>query len=248
MYCSKCGTQIPEGANNCPNCGASISGSFEKMGKIVNDVADKIDSEADRVMGNVENAFNSDSNQHGIKLLKTDRSLLIFLLLNFITCGIYNFFFIHSIANDVNAACKNDSEKTPGAGIFILLWLAGIALGGICAVLSNIDVQRTVMETQNGNIYYIVNTYTRTALPSMIISIITGIYPLYWRFKLANKLQRNGGEYGLLIPENGSSVLIWDVIGIACCCFCSWYALYIVIKNSNAICLAYNNKYVLKHS
>ena len=24
MFCSNCGTEVPEGANNCPNCGAPI--------------------------------------------------------------------------------------------------------------------------------------------------------------------------------------------------------------------------------
>ena len=245
MYCMNCGSPIPEGANHCPKCGASVGNGFDKMGKFVNDVADKIDSEADRVMGSVDNAFNQGSNQNGIRLLKTDRSLLIFLLLNFITCGIYTFFFIHSIANDVNEACRNDSEKTPGAGIFILLWFIGIILGSFIGLFNQVDVQRTIYEAQGGNVAYIVSTYSRSAIPALIVSIITGIYPLYWRYKLGNKLQRNGERYGLFIPENGSSVLIWDLIGIICCCFCSWYALYIVIKNSNAVCMAYNNRYVL---
>lgn len=249
MYCAKCGRPLPEGAEHCPNCGTSVANDFEKMGKFVNDVADKIDSEADRVMENVDNAFSQGSNQGGVKLLRTDRSLLAFLVLNFLTCGIYTFFFVHSLANDVNEACKNDGEKTPGAGIFILLWAIGAIVGGVAVGLSNFDIQRTITQVQSGNASNIVTTvytYSRSALPSLIVSIITGIYPLYWRYKLGDKLQRNGSQYGLNIPENGSSVLIWDLIGIVCCCFCSWYALYIVIKNSNAICMAYNHKYVLK--
>lgn len=55
--------------------------------------------------------------------LKTDRSLIILILLNLVTCGIYNLFFIHQWAKDVNVACAGDNENTPGLLPFILLSL-----------------------------------------------------------------------------------------------------------------------------
>ena len=52
---------------------------------------------------------------------KTDRSIWIYILLSFVTCGIYPYFFIHSLANDVNDLCEGDGESTSGILAFILL-------------------------------------------------------------------------------------------------------------------------------
>lgn len=54
-------------------------------------------------------------------MVKTDRSLLIFILLNIVTCGIYSLFFIHSLAKDVNIVCAGDGRKTQGLLMLILL-------------------------------------------------------------------------------------------------------------------------------
>ena len=54
-------------------------------------------------------------------MVKTDRSLLIFILLNIVTCGIYGLFFIHSLAKDVNIVCYGDGKKTQGLLVLILL-------------------------------------------------------------------------------------------------------------------------------
>ena len=54
-------------------------------------------------------------------LLKTDRSLVVFILLNIVTCGIYGLWFIHALARDVNIACEGDGKKTSGLLAFILL-------------------------------------------------------------------------------------------------------------------------------
>ena len=54
-------------------------------------------------------------------LLKTDRSLVVYILLGIVTCGIYNLWFIHSLARDVNIACEGDGKKTSGLLAFILL-------------------------------------------------------------------------------------------------------------------------------
>lgn len=53
--------------------------------------------------------------------LKTNRGLLKYILLNFITCGIYNYFLIHNLARDTNEICQGDGRKTGGLLAFILL-------------------------------------------------------------------------------------------------------------------------------
>ena len=248
MYCQHCGNEINEGMDFCPNCGASVKNSFEKMGQAIDSVSNKVDEEFNRAIDSVGNTFNTNENQNqsGHRFLRTDRSLLIFILLNIVTCGIYNFFFIHSLAKDVNEACKNDSENTPGVGMFIVVWLIGIVLGNILGIFSLLRVSTITEMVRYGEYGRLITTYSTSIVPFTLVNIITGIYPLYWRYKLGNKLQRNGQQYGIMINENGSTVLIWDILGIVCCCLGSLYALYILIKNANAICSAYNNRYVLK--
>ena len=53
--------------------------------------------------------------------LKTDRGLLGYILLSILTCGIYSYYFIYSVAKDVNIACEGDGSKTGGLVKFILL-------------------------------------------------------------------------------------------------------------------------------
>ena len=246
MYCKNCGAELPADAQFCQRCGTRQNGSaFEKVESFVDNVASKADEQTDNVINSVEQTFNPNQNKGGIRVLKTDRSIIVYILLSIITCGIYDFFFVHSLAKDVNEACASDGEKTPGAGIFILMWLIAWAVAfatGLASTASYVAVSNAM---RSGNYGMVIVNSSAMLVPYVIVSIIRGIYPLYWRYKLGNKLQRNGNEYGLMINENGSTVLLWDIIGIVCCCIGSWYALYILIKNSNSICTAYNNKYVL---
>lgn len=55
--------------------------------------------------------------------LTTDRSLLKYILLTIVTCGIYSWFFLHSMAHDTNIACEGDGKTTGGLVKFILLTL-----------------------------------------------------------------------------------------------------------------------------
>lgn len=61
--------------------------------------------------------------QGPIMPLRTDRNLLLVVLLTFVTCGIYGYVFIYQLAKDVNTACYGDGEDTPGLLAFILLSL-----------------------------------------------------------------------------------------------------------------------------
>ncbi|MCR5403763.1 MAG: DUF4234 domain-containing protein [Butyrivibrio sp.] len=60
-------------------------------------------------------------NQGPFMPLRTDRSLLMFVLLSIVTCGIYYYIFIYQLAQDVNTACSGDGDDTPGLLIFLLL-------------------------------------------------------------------------------------------------------------------------------
>lgn len=125
--------------------------------------------------------------------IPTNRSLIAYILLSIITCGIYSYYFIYSIARDVNTMCREDGEKTGGLLAFILL------------------------------------------------SFVTcGFYGLYWEYKLGNRLAANAPRYGLTFQENGTSVLLWYLVGILLCGIGPWVAMHILIKNTNALAAAYN--------
>ena len=53
--------------------------------------------------------------------MKADRSLVMYILLSLITCGIYSLYFIYSIAKDMNVICQDDGKNTTGLLMFILL-------------------------------------------------------------------------------------------------------------------------------
>ena len=52
--------------------------------------------------------------------LKDDRSLLLYLVLSAITCGIYGYYFIYHLAKDINTACEGDGDlPVGGLGAYI---------------------------------------------------------------------------------------------------------------------------------
>ena len=53
--------------------------------------------------------------------VKEDRSLVMYILLSIVTCGIYSYYFLYSMAQDANVVCANDGKKTAGLVAFILL-------------------------------------------------------------------------------------------------------------------------------
>ncbi len=55
------------------------------------------------------------------KQLKTDRSLFWYIILNMITLGVYNLYFIYSVSKDINMACYDDDRYTDGVVLYIIL-------------------------------------------------------------------------------------------------------------------------------
>ena len=74
--------------------------------------------------------------------IKTDRNIFIFALLNIITCGIYSYWFIYQLAQDVNVMCKEDGKTTGGLLMFIIL---STVTCGIYAILGNSCVNAPVI-------------------------------------------------------------------------------------------------------
>lgn len=131
----------------------------------------------------------------GTAFLPTDRSIAFYIILSVITCGIYGYYFLYTMARDTNVACAGDGENTPGLAQLILL------------------------------------------------SIVTcGIYAYYWDYKIGNRLFANGPRYGLNLTENGTTVLMWDIIGLFIMGIGHYIAMYVLINNLNQICAEYNKR------
>ena len=127
--------------------------------------------------------------------LKTDRSLVLYILLGFLTCGIYQLYVFYTIMRDVNVACDGDGWHTPGLLEFILFGI-----------------------------------------------LTCGIYDLYWFYSVGNRLADNAPRYGLRFQENGTTLLLWMLIGSLLCFIGSYVGIYFLLNNVNAICNAYNQQ------
>lgn len=127
--------------------------------------------------------------------VKSDRSLIGWLLLSIVTCGIYSYYFLYCLARDINTMCQEDGDSTPGIAAFILL------------------------------------------------SFVTcGFYALYWYYKIGNRLQANAPRYGLVFQENGTTILMWQIVGALLCGLGLIFAMNIIIKNTNAMATVYNTR------
>ena len=77
----------------------------------------------------------------------------------------------------------------------------------------------------------------------IVLSFITcGFYAYYWYYKLGNRLADNAPRYGLSFREDGTTVLLWCLFGLLVCGIGPFIGMYILIKNSNLICGAYNRQ------
>jgi len=71
-------------------------------------------------------------------MIRTNRSIVKYILLTIITCGIYALWYQHKIAQDINTICDGDGKHTGGLlkffilgvvtlGVYILIWYFGVA-------------------------------------------------------------------------------------------------------------------------
>ena len=76
----------------------------------------------------------------------------------------------------------------------------------------------------------------------ILLSLVTcGIYAWVWYYKLGNRLCANAPRYGLTFQENGTTILMWQLFGILLCGIGPFVAWNIIIKNTNALAMQYNN-------
>ena len=75
----------------------------------------------------------------------------------------------------------------------------------------------------------------------VLLSIITfGIYGVWFYYRLGNRLQNNGSRYGLAFQENGTTILLWWLVGSLLCGVGPFIAMYFLIRNMNSIADVFN--------
>lgn len=81
---------------------------------------------------------------------------------------------------------------------------------------------------------------TSGLLKYLFFGLITfGIYDLIWLYMLGDRLQDNAPRYSLSFKESGAHVLLWFLLG-ALVIVGPFISMYIIIKNTNALAVAYN--------
>ena len=101
--CSNCGAQIPEGANNCPNCGTPVN---------ANPAPDTTAPQQQYFAG---------GNPNRPKVMP--RSIVTCILLSIVTCGIYGIIWYIGLVNDVNFVCQDEKSSQSGGTVFLLTLL-----------------------------------------------------------------------------------------------------------------------------
>lgn len=192
-------TDLAQGKNTsaCPNSSAAYGSGYDTSTFGGSDAQQATGAGASDADGNFNRYYQSQSQKGGVYTgpLKTDRSLVLYILLGILTCGIYQLYVFYTIMRDVNVACDGDGRHTPGLLEFILFGI-----------------------------------------------LTCGIYDLYWFYSVGNRLADNAPRYGLHFQENGTTLLLWMLIGSLLCFIGSYVGIYFLLNNVNAICSAYNQQ------
>ena len=78
----------------------------------------------------------------------------------------------------------------------------------------------------------------------ILLSIVTcGIYNYFWYYKQGNLMQKIGQRNGVQIDENGTSLLLWFLLGSLLCGVGPWISFYMMTRNMNKLCAAYNTQF-----
>ena len=67
-----------------------------------------------------------------MQFFKTNRGLIAYYLLSWITFGIYPLYFIHRVHVELNEVCKEDGKKTRGLFLFIVFGIITLGIYPIC--------------------------------------------------------------------------------------------------------------------
>lgn len=85
---------------------------------------------------------------------------------------------------------------------------------------------------------------TKNYIVVMLLSFITcGIYFWIWLYGIGNRLSENAPRYGTHFQENGSTILLWAIVGSFLCGVGPLIAMHFLIKNMNELADRYNQMF-----
>lgn len=200
MFCAKCGVQLRDGAMFCPSCGSPVvarvvgaATSPDRQRPAESPTNTIVAARPSQAAVNEWRPSTTPELGGSARRIATNRGLLKYILFSILTLGIYGFFFVYAMAQDMNTMCEDDDQKTGGLIAFVLL------------------------------------------------NIITlGIYGIYWWYRIANRVCMNAPRYGITVAENGTSFLLWYLLGFLTLGIASLVGYHAVIKNVNSLAAAYN--------
>ena len=124
--------------------------------------------------------------------IKENRSLIMFIILNLVTCGIYSLVYIHKLAKDINVMCEGDGSHTRGLRAVIFFSLITIGIYGLvwqCKIATRLQ--------ENGPRYGLMFKSGGGAIFGWTIfgSLLCGIGPLVAFHKIAKNTNGIACEY-----------------------------------------------------
>lgn len=227
MFCSKCGKEIAESTKFCPFCGTDCSAE-KKVADQAKKMFDAAEKELDSAFDEVKQTFSGNQQQNNAGGYQNQQQY---------NAGGYQ------SQQQSNAGGYQNQGYAPypgerlkddrGLASYIVLTIITCGIYGYYFIYKMAHDVNIACEGDGES--------TSGLAAFILLSIITcGIYSWYWYYKLGNRLSANAGRYGMVFQENGTTVLLWLIFGSLICGIGPFIAMYILIKNSNAICNAYN--------
>ena len=141
MYCSKCGNQLQEGARFCGKCGAPVTGKTTQSPQRTELPVSRPKTSGRAVAITPANTSNGATTEWHpastpelggpARRIMTNRGLIKYILFTVLTLGIYGYYFVYKMAQDMNTMCADDDQKTGGLIAFILLNIVTLGIYGI---------------------------------------------------------------------------------------------------------------------
>lgn len=123
--------------------------------------------------------------------VKTNRSLIAYILLSIITCGIYSLFFWHNYIKDVNTICAGDGKNTRGILAVIILSILTLGIYGYVWTYGMQNRLRDNASRYNAGVITGGGTIVLWQIFGVLLFGIGGLIGTYMQFDSLNRLAYN---------------------------------------------------------